>query len=694
MSQFKSRQVRNTIVFIVLLFIPILLFITSVDTVKLRDKEWNAGYDPTYAYLYNSLNMATFRIVGHVDHPGTTMQVIGGVILKVAWLINPVEGETLTLAVIKNPEYYLRILNTSVAVISSVFIFLAGLFIYKKSDALHYSLIVQSIPFISGVVLFNGFTRVSQESMLMISSMSMACWSLFWYFKNEEVSQKVFLIGFAVITGFGLASKIIFAPLVFIPLILLASWKDKFRYILLSILSFIIFTIPIIPRYPHMMKWFLSLFTHSGIYGSGKAGIIDPSQYLISLQEILNGEPVYKLIFKATLLIITTLLIIKILKGRWNKDYSFKILVAVVTAQALGYLVVAKHPGLSYLMAYESLSAINIIVILDMLIRNIRMSNLVKLILPSIILLPLLVLGINHGLKAKWLLYTGEGNVVTAKAWNSLDISSDSLAVIGVNPGPSPIAAHFFGNAYSSSRYSDSLMKVYPNHYILNTYGKQLVNWKFEEINIDSLYKKYNGNVVIVGNQFDKSEISNMLSGLDFRVKLQDDPTLGPALLNPLIHEMKISSESSDTIFHGAESLKSLDELFTGTIDFISTGNISNTKALDGSNSVLTSADSPFAFTFTDNKVIPGVAYDISVYAYGDPEKANIVVAANNLDDLYAFADKKTTNVKNGWHLINLKLLIKKQIPGEQVRIYCYNTGKEDIYFDDFTLQRTFSILN
>lgn len=694
MSQLKSIKGRNGVVYILLLIIPIVLFITSVNTIKLRDKEWNAGYDPTYAYLYNSLNMATFRIVGHVDHPGTTMQVIGGVILKGAWLINPVEGETLTMAVIKNPEYYLRILNTSVAIIASAFIFLAGLFIYKKSDALHYALIVQSIPFISGVVLFNGFTRVSQESMLMISSMSMACWSLFWYFKKDEVPQKVFLIGFAVITGFGLASKIIFAPLVFIPLILLVSWKDKFRYILLSILSFVIFTIPIIPRYPHMMKWFLSLFTHSGIYGSGKAGIIDPSQYLISLQEILNGEPVYKLIFKATLLFITTLLIIKIIKGRWNKDYSFKILIAVVTAQALGYLVVAKHPGLSYLMAYESLSAINIIVIIDMLIRNIRMSNLVKLILPSIILLPLLVLGINNGLKAKWLLYTGEGNVITGKAWNSLDISSDSLAIIGVNPGPSPIAAHFFGNAYSSSRYSDSLMKVYPNQYILNTYGKQLVNWKFEEVSIDSLYKKYNGNVVIVGNQFDKSEINNMLSGLDFRVKLQDDTSLGPALLNPTIYEMKISSESSDTIFHGAESVESQDALFTGTIDFISTGNISSNKALDGSNSVLTSADSPFAFTFTDNKVLPGVVYNISVYAYGDPEKANIVVAANNLDDLYAFADKKTINVKNGWHLINLKLIIKKQIPGEQVRIYCYNTGKEDIYFDDFTLQRTFTILN
>jgi len=253
----------------ILLIIPIILFYTSFKVIKVRDKDWySSGYDPSYAYLYNSLNMADLKLVGHVDHPGTTMQVIGGVILRSVWLVHPYGGNTLKEAVISQPEYYLRILNISVAILGALFILLIGLVVHRFTNNFWFSLIIQSAPFISGAVLFNGFTRISQESVLMIASISMSVMALHWYFNNNKQTN-FYSWGFAIISGFGLASKIIFAPLMLIPLLVIEHKKYKIRYVLLSVGFFILFTLPIIPLYPHMANWFLNLFIHSGIYGAG-----------------------------------------------------------------------------------------------------------------------------------------------------------------------------------------------------------------------------------------------------------------------------------------------------------------------------------------------------------------------------------------------------------------------------------------
>src|SRR6185436_2402465 len=38
--------------------------------------------DPDYAYFFNSLNLAVSQSPAHIDHPGTTVQLLGALIIK------------------------------------------------------------------------------------------------------------------------------------------------------------------------------------------------------------------------------------------------------------------------------------------------------------------------------------------------------------------------------------------------------------------------------------------------------------------------------------------------------------------------------------------------------------------------------------------------------------------------------------
>ena len=75
-----------------------------------RGPYWRCiNMDPEYTYLINSLNFAEGLPIGHVDHPGTTLQVSGAWILKSFHFFR--DASLLAEDVLKNPEVYLGLMN-------------------------------------------------------------------------------------------------------------------------------------------------------------------------------------------------------------------------------------------------------------------------------------------------------------------------------------------------------------------------------------------------------------------------------------------------------------------------------------------------------------------------------------------------------------------------------------------------------
>ncbi len=690
----ENRRIKDflkKILLVSLLFlIPILLMVTSITTIRVQEKSWyGSGYDPSYAYLYNSLNMARFRMVGHIDHPGTTMQVIGGVILQTAWIIDPYGGKNLTEAVLSEPEHYLRILNTGVAVLGALSLLIAGIFVATSCRNIWYALLLQTIPFLSGLILYNGFLRISQESVLMIASVVMAAYILFWYFKNSSFHEKSFVTGFGIITGFGIASKVIFIPLMLIPLIIFSTNKNRIRYLIVSALGFVFFTIPIIPMYPNMAWWFINLFIHSGIYGQGATSIIDQSNYLSDLKGIVIGEPLYLAIYIMTLIALATLVFARFF---WKKSYdkpATLIFIGVILTETFGFLIVAKHPKLAYLLPYECISIVGVILVIHLFTRYIK-NHWIRNLLTGIIVIPFILFTVKYGIKSKEELYSVSKNWKYEEAWRTASQVGVGWAVIGVNPGPSPIAANYFANVYSKNRYSKMLYKIYPDQYIFDSYKNLLLNWNYDTLSFDEIMNKYQGKIAIIGDSYQMGMTKDLLTKGNSKIQFEKMWSGGAEIIVPRETSNLADYSPRKLLYSGAEKSDINQQLITYNLtQFDSFGEYSSLESFDGRGSIITNNKSPYAFSLKEKDVVPGTTFHISVFAKGNPLKANIVGAANNTINFYAIATQKSEEIRNGWFKINIDIIITKFIPDNQLNIYCWNSGDDVVYFDDFSMERS-----
>ena len=98
--------------------------------------------------------------------------------------------------------------------------------------------------------------------------------------KNLTKSARWYMIALALVSGFGMATKLTFLPLLIIPLFVLQKLRNKIGFLFLTGISFILWTWPIIPQYKTLCEWYYRILTHTGYYGLGNVGIINLEVYL------------------------------------------------------------------------------------------------------------------------------------------------------------------------------------------------------------------------------------------------------------------------------------------------------------------------------------------------------------------------------------------------------------------------------
>ena len=84
----------------------ILFFITVAQWTKAKGPQWlQYSFENPYAYLFNSLLLIDGQAPDYTDHPGTTTEVFGAIVMRA---FSTKSQEHLIAAVIQDPEKYLR----------------------------------------------------------------------------------------------------------------------------------------------------------------------------------------------------------------------------------------------------------------------------------------------------------------------------------------------------------------------------------------------------------------------------------------------------------------------------------------------------------------------------------------------------------------------------------------------------------
>ncbi len=305
--------------------------------------------DPDYFYLLDALNLVNLTTPGHIAHPGVTVDALGALVLWAAHL--GAGADEITQAVLAQPETHLHLIGGLFIGLNAAALLALGAAGHAVFGNLLAALILQMGPFLSMLVLKQGF-HVKPEALLIFSTLMLGVVTVVAL--GPGVLQRRCMglaAAFAVVVGFGVATKVTFAPLWLLPVLLLGSWRAVGVYGALSLISFVAFTLPAIGAFAEFFEWMTRLTLASGLHGRGTATVMDFSLYPERVLKLFS-RPVLHVVFLAS---------VAVLVVQWRRRRSQAVsgpetrataraLAGVCVAQLAQILLIAKQPSAIYIL--------------------------------------------------------------------------------------------------------------------------------------------------------------------------------------------------------------------------------------------------------------------------------------------------------------------------------------------------------
>ena len=242
---------------------------------------WTPNQDPDYAYLANSLVLTLFQAPRHTDHPGTPLQMLGAIVIWVGHfvrsLLNPALPKDATTDVLTDPEPFLHLINFALLLVTAIVMFAVGRATYRLSRNLILALIVQFSPFLMIETHLGGEpSRVAPDVLVFCISQLLSLVLIRYLYTEGAGRTRRFALQLGSVIGIGMATKVTFIPM-FLFFLLPRGWKNKAWAVGTMIFSFLLATLPIITEYGRMLRWLTGIATHTGAYGGGDVGLVDPT---------------------------------------------------------------------------------------------------------------------------------------------------------------------------------------------------------------------------------------------------------------------------------------------------------------------------------------------------------------------------------------------------------------------------------
>jgi hypothetical protein len=335
----------------VLFIFPGLILIWTIFLTFYHGPYYLRNIDPEYVYLISGLNsaMLDFNMIGHVDHPGTPLQLLTGLSFRIIHLLTG-HNDILT-DVLSNPELYLSLSNIILTGLSIVLIFRLGILVYRFTSSMPGALVLQAFYFYTAVH-FEIHVRYTPDRMLLLILTLFLIFYIRHLYDNRFTIEKFSVLS-GLVMGIGLITKFSFAPMLVLPLFIIPGWKHRLYYMISAIVSACIVISPIFSRLPDFVQIIKNWTTHTGLYGTGESGIIDQTNFLKNISQVLTDNPSFTIITILGGLCILLLLIRPNLR-RANKD-GFLLLLGAYVCIFLNLMLIGKHYKSYYALPVLSL---------------------------------------------------------------------------------------------------------------------------------------------------------------------------------------------------------------------------------------------------------------------------------------------------------------------------------------------------
>lgn len=651
--------------------------------------------DPESAYLLNGLNIARGKSVGHFDNPGTTVQIYSAIVLRGTHLFRSTDDDIQT-DVLKNSELYIEVLRKGFISLNALILLLLGVAAFLLLGNIWVGLILQVAPFLSVILIEECFTKVAPEPLLFATTAALMM-LLLKYYKSEKRNDLKYTLLFGLLGGFGVATKMTFLPILILPFIVLQGRKRKLTYTLAIIPSFVLFTLPAVPGYLHMAKWFLNLGTHTGTYGQGNSGIIDTSQYLNSLVSIAqnNIALIAGMIFSLFAILLFSFIFRK--QNRPASKTVFNILLGVILAQAGSILMVAKHYHSNHYL-FPALSLIGFTIVFAFLLVNVHLpekkQKIFSFFLP--VLLAIVIGGSLFNKQNIYLAYEGYRLSNQSTDETNIRLERDYKGFVKVYYYPSSFNVYSslrWGNVYSRQNYTDMLTALYPEGLFYNVWEKSFQLWE-TSIPVKEFVKKYGGRILLVGGPRTPEDIAIVEQGglklnklFESRVQAVFEIDTAASVLFRNSHLNMPATWSLRNDFETISADKQWIMSINGTKFCKSTG-LETNKSRSGKYAISLPGIECYGMDYDISDVKPGDSFEVSIWRFGNSKDAFLVASAGKDDPYYIQSDGFLEKDDKGWEQVILDVKIPLDFKAKKLKIYLWNHANIPVWFDDFQISK------
>lgn len=494
-----------------LAIIPSLYFVIVLIIRTLRGPYWlGLNSDPDYIYLFNSLNILNFNSPMHTDHPGTPLQILGAVIIKLVFFIRHFMGYSDSFSLVEDTLHYPEIYLHSISIILVFFVtfslFFVGYIAYSLSQNILLSIILQS-PSLWLVTILEESNKVSPEPLLLAISQFITILLLLYLYKSNIEKKKIFAIVLGGLFGLGMSVKINFLPIILI-FFVLPSLKQTVWATLASVSVFVIATLPIRSRYVRLFEWIFSIATHTSAYGSGEQGLLKFESLWEYLRTLFSKDTLYFSAFILIFLICFLSLLINSLSLKtidtsseskqqsilFSRFTRLSLIIALINLFQI--IITLKNPNARYLIPAMGLLGMGIF-------THIESFRLLKFkfwqdkhfiahrFFPALWVMIFCVISLSsiktyitslsHFYESY---YYGEVLKIDKIIQSEY---SDCVQINYYRSSSVPYALHF-GEGFSGFHFSPVINKIYPGRFFYNNWSRRYASFEYLNMTIDDVH--------------------------------------------------------------------------------------------------------------------------------------------------------------------------------------------------------------
>jgi hypothetical protein len=487
-SRFGWRAFLSPLLFLI---IPILFVVAVAQLTNAKGPQWLPyTFENPYVYLFNSLLVADGRRPVYIDHPGTTTEMFGGLVLRMSSLETK---EDLIDSALHHPEREIKKLHGALLIFSALILWIVPWLTALAIRSHVTGLLIQAPSLFSPTLLFYGILFGS-DLMVVPFSIAAVCCCLLLLVPSSVPEKLELLFGARIVSptqnsprflslpvlllptltglvcAFGIITKLTFFPIILISLLCCRSRKNLLAFTISFVIGLAFALLPIYSQLWRLVNWAFALGVHSGRYDAGNIGLPESGVYLSSLSNLIQTEPMMVIIP-----IVATVVVLAFSSLPKNQlapnKISWGIVLGLFAIQMFSLCAIAKEIGSHYLIPLFVSTALNLIFLFHAC-RSVSGSKLKKTV-AWIALVGLLAIGVKSFVEDTAARYADlreqKRDLLSlyrrAKALTKNDVRVDYFF------SDSPEFPLSYGDDCAGGAFAQLLEKIYPNALFFNVFN-------------------------------------------------------------------------------------------------------------------------------------------------------------------------------------------------------------------------------